>query len=305
MLVACLLQYSDTQSYGVAAIFGLIQDLKLYSFTPDFHLDLHKYQWSTSIANFGSMFVYFASEVKRCLRWQQFQAQYPLLIIAQFLPLGKFTSVMVLYSGLLALLFIVWKDFADIVALRYARLGHLTSFDLTLHRFFYGFQLVTTPLFIMICAMWYVVSWFQSQNNLLTSISEGGKPKSSLSESESGPQDKHSAASSDKELTTAQLASMATLQKVLGSGSMWFLGLWQWALASSWCGSSRILQWKALSWPNGRKKSQSWESRKTIPACRRESSRRNNFFEAFKDPQLYILCIIGFSFVFANGALGR
>jgi MFS transporter, ACS family, allantoate permease len=33
--------------------------------------------------------------------------------------------------------------------------------------------------------------------------------------------------------------------------------------------------------------------------------KREQFFEAFKDPQLYILCIIGFSFAFANGALGR
>jgi ACS family allantoate permease-like MFS transporter len=40
MLVACLLQYSDTQSYGVAAIFGLIKDLKLYGLMSDFHLKL-------------------------------------------------------------------------------------------------------------------------------------------------------------------------------------------------------------------------------------------------------------------------
>lgn len=57
MLVACLLQYSDTQSYGVAAIFGLIKDLKLYTLSSDFELSLTKYQWSTSVANFGSMFV--------------------------------------------------------------------------------------------------------------------------------------------------------------------------------------------------------------------------------------------------------
>jgi ACS family allantoate permease-like MFS transporter len=40
MLVACLLQYSDTQSYGVAAIFGLIKDLKLYGLMSDFHVKL-------------------------------------------------------------------------------------------------------------------------------------------------------------------------------------------------------------------------------------------------------------------------
>ena len=57
MFIASLLQHSDTQSYGVAAIFGLIKDLKLYRITSDFHLDLNKYQFSTSVANLGSMFV--------------------------------------------------------------------------------------------------------------------------------------------------------------------------------------------------------------------------------------------------------
>ena len=38
MLVACLLQYSDTQSCGVAAIFGLTKDLKLYGLMSDFHV---------------------------------------------------------------------------------------------------------------------------------------------------------------------------------------------------------------------------------------------------------------------------
>jgi ACS family allantoate permease-like MFS transporter len=33
--------------------------------------------------------------------------------------------------------------------------------------------------------------------------------------------------------------------------------------------------------------------------------KRQQFLRAFKDPQLYILCIIAFSFAFANGALGR
>jgi ACS family allantoate permease-like MFS transporter len=40
MLVVCLLQYSDTQSYDVAAIFGLIKDLKLYGLMSDFHVKL-------------------------------------------------------------------------------------------------------------------------------------------------------------------------------------------------------------------------------------------------------------------------
>lgn len=57
MAVACLLQYSDVASYGVAAIFGLIQDLGLYSLTSTGQLNLFKYQWSASIANLGSLVV--------------------------------------------------------------------------------------------------------------------------------------------------------------------------------------------------------------------------------------------------------
>lgn len=105
MLVASLLAYTDAQAYGMAAIFGLIQDLKLYVASisnGQIVLDLTKYQWSNSIANCGSMF-----------------AQYPILILAQFLPLGKFTSGVMMYSGLLALLAITCSDFADIMALRY------------------------------------------------------------------------------------------------------------------------------------------------------------------------------------------
>jgi ACS family allantoate permease-like MFS transporter len=63
---------------------------------------------------------------------------------------------MALYSGLLALSFIVCKDFAEIVALRFATLLSEHLLGLTSPRFFYSFQVMTTPLFIMICGMWYV-----------------------------------------------------------------------------------------------------------------------------------------------------
>jgi MFS transporter, ACS family, allantoate permease len=60
MLIASLLAYTDAQAYGMAAIFGLIQDLKLFVATISdgkIVLDLTKYQWSNSITNCGSMFV--------------------------------------------------------------------------------------------------------------------------------------------------------------------------------------------------------------------------------------------------------
>lgn len=63
MLGASLLVYSDTQAYGIAAIFKMIQDLKLYSiiFTDSvaagYILDLNKYQLSTIMAALGSLVV--------------------------------------------------------------------------------------------------------------------------------------------------------------------------------------------------------------------------------------------------------
>lgn len=60
MLIASLLVYTDVQAYGMAAIFGLIQDLKLFVATISdgkIVLGLTKYQWSNSIVNCGSMFV--------------------------------------------------------------------------------------------------------------------------------------------------------------------------------------------------------------------------------------------------------
>jgi ACS family allantoate permease-like MFS transporter len=76
---------------------------------------------------------------------------------------------MVLYSGLLALLFIVCKDFADIVALRFASPTARFGLDLTSRRFFYGFQVVTTPLFIMTCGMWSEITPLSYQDSQLMS----------------------------------------------------------------------------------------------------------------------------------------
>lgn len=46
------------------------------------------------------------------------QSLYPLLIIAQKLPLGKFSAFMITWAGVMSLLFIVAKKFSDISALR-------------------------------------------------------------------------------------------------------------------------------------------------------------------------------------------
>lgn len=50
--------YSDAQAYGFAALFGLVQDLKLYAFkvvSGQPALDLSKYSLSASMANLGAV----------------------------------------------------------------------------------------------------------------------------------------------------------------------------------------------------------------------------------------------------------
>ncbi|KAE8449528.1 hypothetical protein EG329_008137 [Mollisiaceae sp. DMI_Dod_QoI] len=235
MLIACLLQYSDTQSYGVAAIFGLIQDLKLYTIT---HTGLSL-------------------------------AQYPLLILAQFLPLGKFISGMVFYSGLLALLFIVCKDFADIVALR----------------FFYGFQVVTTPLFIMISAMW----WKTEEQPLRIGIWLSGQAFGSIvgqgvdfgAVNILGPYAKH---------------PWKWIYVLLGSITMGFALFMLWRFPDSPMKAAFLTEReRTIAVMRVQKNNTGMQTRKF---------KKGQFLEAFLDPQLWVMCIIGFSFAFANGALG-
>ena len=61
--VSGLLTYADSGAYGVAALFNMIQDLKLYkliSIDP-LVLDLTKFSWSSSITFFGGMVVSLAA----------------------------------------------------------------------------------------------------------------------------------------------------------------------------------------------------------------------------------------------------
>lgn len=59
MFLSGIVTYFDSQAYGVAAIFGMIQDLKLYSIIS---LDppvesLTKYSWTTTAQVFGGLAV--------------------------------------------------------------------------------------------------------------------------------------------------------------------------------------------------------------------------------------------------------
>ncbi|EXJ53447.1 uncharacterized protein A1O5_13315 [Cladophialophora psammophila CBS 110553] len=103
LVLANIMTSCDSQAYGVAAIFGLIQDLKLYTIisTNPVILSLTKYSWTNSILTFGSLI-----------------SQYPLLLLAQRLPIGKYMTGVVTYSGALSLLFLTLNNFAGTMALR-------------------------------------------------------------------------------------------------------------------------------------------------------------------------------------------
>ncbi|KIX95107.1 uncharacterized protein Z520_09023 [Fonsecaea multimorphosa CBS 102226] len=124
LLLGNICMACDSGAYGIAAIFGLITDLKLYtivSVNPPV-LSLTKYSWTNSILTFAALV-----------------GQYPLLLLAQKLPVGKYLTGIILYSGALALLFLTLRDFAGTMALK----------------FFYGFQGVSLPVCILLSSMWW------------------------------------------------------------------------------------------------------------------------------------------------------
>ncbi|KIW37758.1 hypothetical protein, variant [Exophiala oligosperma] len=65
--------------------------------------------------------------------------QYPLLLLVQHLHIGRFFGIVTIFTGVLTLLTITCKDFADIMALR----------------FFTGLSVVTQPLSILVTSMWW------------------------------------------------------------------------------------------------------------------------------------------------------
>lgn len=59
MFFGYLLMYMDTQCFGIAAIFGMIQDLGLYKIvsTNPVITSTTKFSWASSIPNWGSLIV--------------------------------------------------------------------------------------------------------------------------------------------------------------------------------------------------------------------------------------------------------
>lgn len=93
----------DEQAIGIAAIFGFVQDLGLYSIvslTP-LKITTVQYSWVVSIMYYGVLV-----------------GQYPLLALAQKVPIGKFQGAIMFYCGLCSLLMIVLTNFSGAMTLR-------------------------------------------------------------------------------------------------------------------------------------------------------------------------------------------
>ena len=57
LFIGGLIGYAETQAYGFAALFGLVEDLKLYSLSivnGQAVIDTSKYQWTAAIVALGA-----------------------------------------------------------------------------------------------------------------------------------------------------------------------------------------------------------------------------------------------------------
>lgn len=131
MFLGTVIGYSDGQAYGFAALFGLVEDLKLFTATfVDGHaiLDTSKYQLTSGITSLGgaavSMRMHLLITRETLTALSTLQAQYLLLFPAQLLPAGIVYGAMLIYIGLTAILTIVCQNFAQIMALRYVLIGN-------------------------------------------------------------------------------------------------------------------------------------------------------------------------------------
>ncbi|GAM37799.1 MFS allantoate transporter [Talaromyces pinophilus] len=114
----------DAQALGTAALFGFVEDLGLYSIKSLAPLKITtvQYSWVAAITYYGVL-----------------ASQYPLLALAQKVPIGKFQGVVIFYCGMCSLLMIVLTNFSGAMALR----------------FFFGFHVVLSPLHILVTGMWW------------------------------------------------------------------------------------------------------------------------------------------------------
>ncbi|KAL3455420.1 major facilitator superfamily domain-containing protein [Aspergillus heterothallicus] len=146
LFTGSLIGYADGQAYGFAALFGLAEDMGLFTLKlvdGAISIDTSKYQLTAGITSLGGA-----------------AGQYLLLFPAQLLPAGRVYGVIVLYIGVLAILTIVCENFSQIMALR----------------FFYGFSQIVQPLAIIMTVMW----WKTAEQPLRIGIIIAGNALGSL-----------------------------------------------------------------------------------------------------------------------------
>ncbi|KIW73782.1 hypothetical protein PV04_01874 [Phialophora macrospora] len=250
-----IVSYADTQAYGFAAIFGLVQDLKLFVVkivggTPA--IETSKYQLSAGISTLGAV-----------------AGQYPLLLLAQHLPVGRFYGAVIIYIGITAILVIVCNDFADITALR----------------FFSGFAVVAQPLSIIITSMW----WKNKEQPLRAGIYISGTAIGSLAGQGvdfGAVRIQGAYATSPWKWIYVILGSvtigygvLATLVFPATPMKAWFLTAREKEIAVRRLAQNNTgIQTRKFKWKQVK--------------------------EAFTDPQLYIFGIYSFTFAFVNNAIG-
>ncbi|KIW09919.1 hypothetical protein PV08_11695 [Exophiala spinifera] len=255
LFFAAIIAYSDSQAYGFAAIFGLVQDMNL--FVPkiqhgEIYLDLSRYQWTAAIPTLGSVAM-----------------QYPLLLLVQHLHIGRFSGGVIIFTGLLTLLTIVCKNFADIMALR----------------FFTGLSTLTQPLSILMTSMW----WKSPEQPLRAGIYISGTALGSLI----GQGIDLGAIDIKGAYTTSP---WKWIYVILGPITIAFgfvmVVLFPASPMNAWFLSARHreIAVRRLLQNNTGLKARKWKW--------------SHLREAYLDPQLYALCIYSFTFAFVNQSIG-
>ncbi|KAL2833556.1 major facilitator superfamily domain-containing protein [Aspergillus pseudoustus] len=101
LFIGSLIGYADGQAYGFAALFGLAEDMGLFTLKlvdGEIAIDTSKYQLTAGITSLGGA-----------------AGQYLLLFPAQLLPAGRVYGVIVIYIGVLAILTIVCNALGSLV----------------------------------------------------------------------------------------------------------------------------------------------------------------------------------------------
>ncbi|KAK4052492.1 hypothetical protein OIV83_002294 [Microbotryomycetes sp. JL201] len=116
------LQYCDKSALSTAALFGIIQDLKLYDIAGG-QIDTHAYSMCVMMASVGYII-----------------GTFPLAYIAQKMPTGKACAVYCMVWGIVLILTPLCKTYEGLLA----------------QRFFLGFfEAGVSPAFLSILGMWY------------------------------------------------------------------------------------------------------------------------------------------------------